>query len=251
MRLFKYRVEDRCEITGRAVDDLQHLSSRGLLLQSFARFSDEPRVLDRDDRLHGEVLQQRDLLFCEGADLLPVNREVAEHHLIFKQRHAKRTSRTTEIDDRASVWLACSIGLRIRHIDDVYDPLTCKSPGGPRAGTKLWRLALQIIGIGARHAPCADRVKAFSIIDMQHAKGGLAKARRFFEHRVEHRREVTGRGIDDLQDLGGCGLLLQGFARLGDQPRVLHRDDRLRREVFQQRDLLVGERPHLMAVALM
>ena len=27
------------------------------------------------------------------------------------------------------------------------------------------------------------------------------------------------------------------------QPRVLHRDDRLRREVLQQRDLLVGERP--------
>ena len=38
------------------------------------------------------------------------------------------------------------------------------------------------------------------------------------------------------------------LARLGDQPRVLHRDDRLRREVLQQRDLLVGERPHLLAV---
>ena len=27
-----------------------------------------------------------------------------------------------------------------------------------------------------------------------------------------------------------------------EQPRILHRDDRLRREVLQQRDLLVGER---------
>ena len=48
--------------------------------------------------------------------------------------------------------------------------------------------------------------------------------------------------------LGGRGLLLQSFARLGDQPRVLHRDDRLRREVLQQRDLLVGERPDFLAV---
>ena len=48
--------------------------------------------------------------------------------------------------------------------------------------------------------------------------------------------------------LGGRGLLLQRLARLGDQPRVLHRDDRLRREVLQQRDLLVGERPHLLAI---
>ena len=33
-----------------------------------------------------------------------------------------------------------------------------------------------------------------------------------------------------------------------NQPRVLHRDDRLRREVLQQRDLLVGERAHFLAV---
>ena len=33
-----------------------------------------------------------------------------------------------------------------------------------------------------------------------------------------------------------------------DQPRVLHRDDRLRREVLQQRDLLVRERADFLAV---
>ena len=71
---------------------------------------------------------------------------------------------------------------------------------------------------------------------------------RLFQHRVEHRREIAGRGVDDLQYLGGRGLLLQRLARLGDQPRVLHRDDRLRGEVLQQRDLLVGKRPHLPAV---
>ena len=38
------------------------------------------------------------------------------------------------------------------------------------------------------------------------------------------------------------------LARLGDQPRVLHRDYRLRGEVLQQRDLFVGERPHLLPV---
>src|SRR5205085_12090166 len=47
------------------------------------------------------------------------------------------------------------------------------------------------------------------------------------------------------------GRLLQvagALARLGDQPRVLHRDDRLRREILQQRDLLLRERPHLLAI---
>ena len=76
----------------------------------------------------------------------------------------------------------------------------------------------------------------------------LAQPQRLFQHRIEHRREVAGRGIDDLQHLGGRGLLLQRLARLGDEPRVLHRDDRLRREILQQRDLLIGERPHLVAM---
>ena len=57
-----------------------------------------------------------------------------------------------------------------------------------------------------------------------------------------------GEELMTCKHLGGRGLLLQRLARLGDQPRVLHRDDRLRREVLQQRDLLVGERPHLLAI---
>jgi len=39
-------------------------------------------------------------------------------------------------------------------------------------------------------------------------EGRIAQPRCLFEHRVEHRGEVAGRGIDDLQYLGGRGLLL-------------------------------------------
>jgi hypothetical protein len=67
-------------------------------------------------------------------------------------------------------------------------------------------------------------------------------------HRLEYRGEVAGRVIDDSQHFGCRGLLFQCLARLGDQPRVLHCDDRLRREILQQRDLLLGERPHLLAI---
>ena len=48
--------------------------------------------------------------------------------------------------------------------------------------------------------------------------------------------------------LGGCGLLFQGLPRLGHQPRVLHRNDRLRGEVLQPRNLLVGKSPNFTAV---
>ena len=56
----------------------------------------------------------------------------------------------------------------------------------------------------------------------------------------------------------GRGLLLQRFgeivgalAQFVEQPRVLDGDDGLRGEVLHQRDLLVGERPHLLAVDAM
>src|SRR5205085_8024664 len=83
------------------------------------------------------------------------------------------------------------------------------------------------------------------LIKLKAAESDVAKAMRLFQDTIEHRLKVAGRGIDNPKNLGGRSLLLQGFARLGDESRVLHRDDRLRREVFQKGDLFLGERPDL------
>ena len=48
--------------------------------------------------------------------------------------------------------------------------------------------------------------------------------------------------------LEGDAEFLLALADFVQQPRVLHRDHRLGGEVLQQRDLLVGERPHFLAV---
>jgi len=69
----------------------------------------------------------------------------------------------------------------------------------------------------------------------------------FLQYCVEHRGKLSGRGIDDLQHPSGRGLLLQGFARLAQEPRILHRDYRLGREILQQRDLLPEEGPCLFS----
>src|ERR1700720_905416 len=88
-----------------------------------------------------------------------------------------------------------------------------------------WRLAMRRV-----------EMKALAVIPPQMPISGIAKMQRLFEHCIEHRREVAGRGIDDAQHLGRRGLLVERLARLGDEARVLHRDDRLRREVLPQRD---------------
>jgi hypothetical protein len=55
---------------------------------------------------------------------------------------------------------------------------------------------------------------------------------------VEHRHPVAHIVEGDAQ----LGLAL---ADLVEQPGIVHRDHRLRRKILQQRNLLVGKRPHL------
>src|SRR5207342_1838747 len=55
---------------------------------------------------------------------------------------------------------------------------------------------------------------------------------------IEHRLEVEGRAADDLEHVGGGGLLLERFAQLVEQARVLYGDDGLGGEVLHQLNLL-------------
>src|SRR6202043_1101503 len=84
---------------------------------------------------------------------------------------------------------------------------------------------------------------------------GAAQARSSFTEGVEHRLQVEGRAADDLEHVAGRGLVFERFfeiagalAQFAEQPRILHRDHRLRRKVLKERDLLIGKRPSLLAV---
>src|SRR5215208_335180 len=75
----------------------------------------------------------------------------------------------------------------------------------------------------------------------------FAEPDRRFDKRVEHGLQIEGRAADDLEHVSGGGLLLQGFSQLVEQARVLDGNDGLGSEVRSKFDLLVGERPHLLA----
>ena len=74
--------------------------------------------------------------------------------------------------------------------------------------------------------------------------------------RIPRRSRNTGSrsnagAADDLENVGGRGLLLQRFGQLAralllgvEQARVLDRDHRLVGESCDQLDVLIGERPH-------
>src|SRR5262245_13630618 len=92
------------------------------------------------------------------------------------------------------------------------------------------------------------RMEALTIEGPEIAVDRVAEFGRFFQHRIEYRGEITGRGIDGAQHLSSRGLLLQCLACLGNQSRILHCNHRLCGKVLEHRDLLVGERTHLPAI---
>jgi len=61
-RIRQHRLENRFQFSGRTRDDLQHLRSRGLLLQRFAQLVEQANILDGDDGLSRKTRNQLDLL---------------------------------------------------------------------------------------------------------------------------------------------------------------------------------------------
>src|SRR5262249_6910621 len=77
---------------------------------------------------------------------------------------------------------------------------------------------------------------------------GIAEMRSGLDERVQNRLELRHRSADDLEHIGGSGLLLQRFAQLIQEPGVLDGDDGLLREVRDQFDLLIGEWPDFLTI---
>src|SRR5262249_41748595 len=93
-----------------------------------------------------------------------------------------------------------------------------------------------------------------TVAPIDRAVSGIAEPSCRFGERIEHWSKIESRAADDLQHVAGRGLVFERFfevartlAQFAEQPRVLYRDRRLCGEVFQQCDLLVRERPHLLA----
>ena len=109
--------------------------------------------------------------------------------------------------------------------------------------------------VSSRISSRGDSAQLFAIAQHQRTERGTAQGMGLFQDCVENRHEVPWRRIDDLKHVAGRGLVFERFlevvralAQFAKQPRVFHRDDRLRGEILQERYLFVGECPRLLAI---
>src|SRR3974377_1934360 len=88
-RIRQHGLKDRPQLARRRTDDAQHLRCCSLLLQRLAQFVEQPRVLDGNDGLGGEVLYQFNLFLGEWADLLAVNTNGTDKLVFFEHWHSE------------------------------------------------------------------------------------------------------------------------------------------------------------------
>ena len=203
----------------------------------FLRLLEQPRVLDRDHRLVGEGLEQRQLLVGErpaaaGAHVrssrcrgLPT----ASAHSTRVVADSARCSRIAARHVGAS--LSASGTCTTARSRMTRSVTALRSGFGKVARDRVERRAA--LRAQLHHAVVADerRCRSASL-----ANRLLAAV----EDLVEHRLRVGHRAADDLQHFGRGRLLLQRLLGLVEQAHVLDRDHRLVGEGLQQRDLLAA-----------
>ena len=164
---------------------------------------------------------------------MAVQVDESAHRLVAQQRHHQRAAHLAEVDERAAIGVANLVDFLGHQVGDMDDALSSEEPRRLCSRAVIRRIAAPIFDKWRGHTARRRSAEPPVLIDRELPERRFAEPHRLFEHRVEYRREVAGRRIDDLQHFGGRGLLLQCLARLGQEARILHCDDRLRREVLQ------------------
>ena len=243
-RGFDDSVENRLEIGWRTTDHFKHIAGGGLILERLLQLAlarllrrEQPRVLDGDHGLIGERLQQLDLLACERSRALLVQGDEADLLAIAKERSADDGAKADNLR-RLQIW---KFGI-CEHVGNLQRALFQGDT------TDQCASARHILMASDKHAPlgldavgCGKRI-VLTLPAPQNSLFGPAKPRRSFDQSVEHGLQIESRAADDLEHVGGGGLLLQRLAQLIEQPHVLDGDDGLIGKCPQHRKLLVGQR---------
>src|SRR5262249_17259741 len=202
--------KNRLQLARRTGDDLQHLRGRRLLLQRFAQFVQQPRILDGDDGLFCEIVHKLDLFVAERPHLLAVDGDRADQLILLEHRYDENGASAGYLGQGNRRWLAFDVGLLQSEVGDVLQLLgrdnAAERIGGAEADYRVAPPQRVPFQWRAVHRDDAKRV---SVVQQEIAEFRLADARGILQHGLEHRLQLARRAAYDAENLGRCGLLLQ------------------------------------------
>jgi hypothetical protein len=202
-------VEHRLGIGDRIADRAQHLPRSPLLLERLPGLVEQAHVLDRDRRLVGEGLHQRDLLVGEPPRFHPPERDGADRAVLAHQRH-----REDRVVADAALQFAPEREFLLRRLCQVFHvdhgAVDDRAAGGRTAAERHEFAFAQ----RRRAAIAGSEFQRVSLDQNDRRFRGLAQFQRAFGNGVEHRPHVPRRVGNHAQDFADRRLLLERARQL-------------------------------------
>ena len=200
----------------------RHLGGRRLLLQRLAKLArarlhlvEQPHVLDRDHRLVGEGGDQLDLLISERLNVEPRRHQDADELPVAQQRHAQHSAVLFHAACLQQGQFGIGVGVRDmdgfaskHHTADDRRPIRCD-----------W-MTPHMCDVLRRKAVAGDVMVEPVPGKPDGHPVGATKMPGQLDQRIEYRLQIEGRAADDLEHVGGGGLLLQAISRSSLSRRV-------------------------------
>src|SRR5215468_9613993 len=218
-RIRQHGLEHGLKLAGRAGDDAQHLRGGGLLVERLAQLVEQARVLDRYHRLIGEAPHQLKLILLKGSHLAAID----NHHtdrLSFSRERREYLRSYRQVAQCSGDFAAL---IRERGAAVLKGDLSIVEEAAHRWVRRFERGIGQRLPKPDRGGTCrTDEAKDVSLETPEIDVGGIEHPGSGLGDRVEGPPAVLGSTGDDAKDIG-------------------------RREILDQLDLLLAERPHLLA----
>ena len=234
------RVERRAQFVRHVGQELRLVAVGDLELPALVlNLVEESHVLDRDRRLVGKGLEQRDFLLGKRADEVTPDEDGADSSTLPEhggEDHRFDADGVAALPGRRRYTLAeFDVG--------VADDATFNDRQA-RTGSRRKRQRKDAFELGSAFAVVrAEAYQAVGADEVQPDGASREEALAALDDLVEHRRGVGDRTADHAQNFGGVLLVLQRLADFVEQPHVLDGDDCLIGKRLQHRKLLVGKRP--------
>src|SRR5262249_43727702 len=161
---------------------------------ALAQLVEQPRVLDSDDGLGGEIRQQLDLLVSKRLNFLTREIDSSDQLILFEHRDRNYRPIATQLRGGNDEWIALNVSPRRRDVGDLRDLFRAGNSSSGRVGrrTDHWfpRARLDECGRGVVERYRAETV---AIIRVESTEFGVADACRVLQYRLKHRFQLAGR----------------------------------------------------------
>src|SRR5262245_19084834 len=193
-RGFDECIEDHLQVESRTTDDLEHVRGRRLLLERFAQFVEQPRILDGDDGLGGEILRQLYLLVGKCTGFLPVDYNHATKIPVLNHWYCEHGSKAAELHGCDEPRLPFDVTWFYSDIWNVNNPFGAPDAvkGASRFGTKQG-ITPPYLGQRRRHVIHCGRAKRVAFAKIKGGKFCRAKLRCIHQHCLKYRLQLAGR----------------------------------------------------------